>query len=302
MASHVLDWGDAPPDECRGGGVAVGNFDGAHRGHAALIAPLARGPRPAVVVTFDPHPLALLRPGSAPPLLTTPEDRAALLQRLGADHVITLRTTPELLRLSAAAFFGGLMVEKLAARAAAEGPNFRFGKDREGDVGLLGELCRRHGMTLDVVELERADGTEVSSSLIRAALLDGRLAEANAALGRRYAITGVVEAGERRGRRLGFPTANLGDVRTVVPGEGVYAARALGRPAAVNVGPNPTFGGHVPKIEAHLIGFDGDLYGRPLTLEFVSRLRDTRRFGSVEELRAQLARDVARAAEEAGDE
>jgi riboflavin kinase/FMN adenylyltransferase len=302
MAAHVLGWEQPPPARCRGGSVAVGNFDGAHRGHAALVAALARGPRPAVVVTFDPHPLALLRPGSAPRMLTTPEDRAELLQRLGADEVITLHTTLDLLRLSAVEFFTGLMVQRLEVKAVVEGPNFRFGKDRQGDVGMLEELCRRHRMTFEVVGLALIEGTEVSSSLIRSALAQGRIRDANAALGRRYALRGVVEVGRRRGRTLGFPTANLGEVRTVVPGEGVYAARALGRPAAVNVGPCPTFGDLTPTIEAHLIGFEGDLYGKGLQLEFVSRLRDTRRFGSIDELRDQLRRDVERAAREAGDE
>lgn len=302
MASHVLAWEDAPPETCRGGAVAVGNFDGAHRGHAALVAELRRQARPAVVVTFDPHPLRLLRPGAGPPPLTTAEDRAALLQALGADEVITLRTTPEVLRLSARAFFRGLMLKKLGVKAVVEGPNFRFGKDREGDVALLGELCRDSGLALHVVGLEAVGGREVSSSLIRTALLEGRVAEANGLLGRRYALAGVVESGERRGRTLGFPTANLGETHTAVPGEGVYAARALGHAAAVNVGPCPTFGEPTPKVEAHLIGYDGDLYGQTLRLEFVSRLRDTRRFGSVAELREQLKKDVERAREEAGDD
>lgn len=297
MAAYVLEWEQSAPIDCRRGSVAIGNFDGAHRGHAELIGNLTRGPRPAVVVTFDPHPLLLLRPEVAPPLLTTPPERAAVLQRLGADHVITLRTTFDLLGLSARDFFQGLIVERLGAQRVVEGPNFRFGKNREGDTILLGELSRDEGILFDVVALQQIDGVEVSSSFIRACLATGQIAEANAALGRRYTLCGVVETGDRRGRLLGFPTANLGNVQTVVPSEGVYAARTLGRPTAVNIGPNPTFGQQNSRIEAHVIGYDGDLYGQSMTLEFVSRLRDTRRFGSVDELREQLRRDVAQTIE-----
>lgn len=299
MAVHALNWNEAPPAACRGGAVAIGNFDGAHRGHAVLVHHLRSKGRPAVVITFDPHPLTLLRPDSAPPLLTTPARRAELLHQLGADEVILLRTTRELLHLSAEAFFTGLIRDRLAAKAVVEGPNFRFGKDRLGDVEMLGELCRLAGLSLSVVDLQCLGDVEVSSTAIRAALLEGRLAEANAALGRRYNLEGVIESGQRRGTGLGFPTANLGQVVTVIPAEGVYAARMLGRAAAVNIGPNPTFGEGTKKIEAHVIGFQGDLYGHTVSLEFISRLRDTRRFLSVDDLKEQLRRDVERAAQEA---
>lgn len=305
MTTQVLDWGAPPPEGCRGGAVAIGNFDGAHRGHAVLVAELARRAvavaGPAIVLTFDPHPLTVLRPDVAPVPLTTPEDRSELLHRLGADHVVVLRTTPDLLALSATDFFTRIVRDGLAARAVVEGPNFGFGRNREGDINTLGELCRQAGVELHVVTPAGLDGGPVSSSRVRAALLAGEMAQAVALLGRPYALRGVVGTGARRGRAIGFPTANLEQTRTLVPGDGVYAAWADvpgGRhPAAVNVGPNPTFGEHGRKIEAHLVGYTGDLYGRELTLHFLERVRGLRRFDGAEALREQLSQDVARARE-----
>jgi riboflavin kinase/FMN adenylyltransferase len=303
MASHLLDWQESPPASCRGGAVAVGNFDGAHQGHAALVRELARLARaaggPAVALTFDPHPLAVLRPDLPIQRLTTPTDRAAYLHELGADEVLTLRATPALLALGAAEFFDRVLRGALDARAMAEGPNFGFGHNREGDVRLLAELCRRAGIPLSVVPPVVLDGAEVSSSRVRASLEAGAVEEAARLLGRLYRLRGVVAAGARRGRTIGFPTANLREVETVVPGEGVYAARARTAsgetwPAAVNVGPNPTFAEQERKIEAHLIGFQGDLYGQELALDFVARLRDTRAFAGPAELAEQLRRDVER--------
>jgi riboflavin kinase/FMN adenylyltransferase len=279
--------------------VTVGNFDGAHRGHAVLVQTLRTTRRPAVVVTFDPHPLALLRPEAMPPLLTTPYDRAQLLHDLGADHVLLLRTTPELLQLDAQAFFRGLMLERLAARAVVEGPNFRFGRNREGDNERLAQWCRVANIPFETVALQQIDGVEVSSSLIRRALQEGRIPQANAALGRPYVLRGVVGTGAQRGRTLGFPTANLEQVQTLIPAEGVYAARVLGHAAAVHIGPNPTFGEGAKKIEAHLIDFDGDLYGKEISIAFLAWLRPIRRFGSAEELRLQLQHDIATARKEA---
>jgi riboflavin kinase/FMN adenylyltransferase len=277
----------------------VGNFDGAHRGHARLLQTLSACARPAVVVTFDPHPLALLRPEHAPELLTTLPDRAEYLHGLGADHVVVLRTTHDLLQLSAEGFFRRILWEQFAPRAIVEGPNFRFGRDRTGDVAQLEQWCREGGIAFRLVELQTLEGQEVSSSVIRRALSEGRITEANAALGRPYRLRGIVGLGAQRGRTLGFPTANLHQPRTLVPAFGVYAARALGYPVAVHIGPNPTFGEGHAKIEAHLIGYSGDLYGQELALEFHARLRDVRRFASVDELREQLQRDIETARQEA---
>ncbi len=308
MAGHTVDWRDSPPAEARGGALAVGNFDGAHRGHAALVAELRARARalggPAVALTFDPHPLALLRPDQLQPFLTTLPDRVALLHDLGADQVVVLRTTPELLGLSAREFFRQVVLDRLAARALVEGTNFGFGHNREGDVELLGRLCREAGATLTVVPPVLVDGAPVSSSRARNALLTGDVAGAANLLGRPYRLRGVVGAGQGRGRTIGFPTANLERWATVVPGDGVYAARALleggAWPAAVNVGPNPTFGEQARKVEAHLVGFAGDLYGAPIALDFVARLRDTRKFAGPAELVEQLRLDVEQARRRAG--
>lgn len=306
MASHVLDWQQLPPESCRRGAVAIGNFDGAHLGHAALVAELAARARaaggPAVALTFDPHPLALLRPGEAPPLLTTPRDRAELLLGLGADEVVTLGTTPALLGLRAAEFFEEVVIRRLAARAMVEGKNFGFGRGREGDITTLERLCQAAGVPLRVVPPVQLEGGEVSSSRVRAALLDGDVGLAGRLLGRPYRLRGVVGHGQRRGRTIGYPTANLEGVATVVPRDGVYAAWAGGRwAAAVNIGPSPTFGEERRRIEAHLIGYSGDLYGRELALDVVARLRDTRAFAGVGELVAQLGRDVEAAGRALGE-
>ncbi len=308
MATATLTWEEAPPPSCRGGAVAVGNFDGVHRGHQALLAELRTRARaadgPAVVLTFDPHPLKLLRPEQFQPVLTTSADRADLLQRHGADHVVILRTTPGLLQLTAAEFFAEVLRQRLAARAVVEGANFAFGRNREGTVATLAELCRAAGMELAVVPPFLQEGVPVSSSRVRAALLRGAVTEAADLLGRPYRLRGIVGTGKRRGATLGFPTANLEQVETLVPADGVYAVRAhhegTAWPAAANVGPNPTFGEQARKVEVHLIGFDGNLYGRPLAVDFVERLRDTRPFGGVEELVAQLRRDVEQARQVAG--
>jgi riboflavin kinase/FMN adenylyltransferase len=299
----TLSWQQDPPAVYRGGAVTIGNFDGVHRGHAALLAELRRAAEavegPAVAVTFDPHPLQLLRPEQFLPLLTTPADRAELLTAYGADHVLLLRTTPELLRLTAEEFFTRVLLERLAARGVVEGPNFGFGRNRQGNIDTLDELCGRHGLTLTVAAPLLQGGVVVSSSRVRSALMAGDVRQAAELLGRPYLMRGVVGTGQRRGQTLGFPTANLEQVPTVIPGDGVYAVRVLhaGKvwPGAANIGPNPTFGESARKVEAHLIGFKGDLYGQPLAVDFVDRLRDTRPFGGVAELVEQLRRDVEQA-------
>jgi riboflavin kinase/FMN adenylyltransferase len=210
----------------------------------------------------------------------------------------------ELLRLTPEEFFSQVIRGRFGVRAMVEGPNFGFGRGRAGTVETLGKLCSEANIDLSVVSPVQFEGSEISSSRIRAALLAGDVAGAERFLGRPYRLHGLVGVGQRRGNKLGFPTANLTEVHTLVPGDGVYAARARYEkdawPAAVNVGPNPTFGENARKVEVHLIGFEGDLYGRPLAVDFVQRLRDTRPFGSVGELVEQLRRDVAQAREVAG--
>ncbi len=288
--------------------MSIGNFDGVHRGHVALLEALRRQADavhgPAVVLTFDPHPLQLLRPDSYPIPLTTTAERGRLIEAHGVDHVVLLRTVHDLLRLTAEEFFKQVVRGHFDARVLVEGDNFCFGRGRRGNVETLAELCRRDGLTLVVVPPVQLDGEPVSSSRVRAALQRGAIREATACLGRPYRLSGIVGTGQRRGATLGFPTANMERMETLIPADGVYAVRAEhdGRawPGAANIGPNPTFGENARKAEVHLIGFQGDLYGRELSVDFIDRLRDTRPFGNVNELIAQLHADIERAREVAG--
>jgi riboflavin kinase/FMN adenylyltransferase len=294
--------------------VAVGNFDGVHLGHAALAGRLRavaeRAGVPAVALTFDPHPASIVRPEAAPVPLTTPARRAELLLAAGLDAVLVQPTDRHLLGLSAAAFYRDVLRGWLQAVALVEGPDFRFGSGRDGDVRLLAEFCQADAIPFEVVPPVEVGGTAVSSSRIRGLVAAGDVAAAATLLTAPYRLEGTVVTGARRGRALGFPTANLADVATLVPGLGVYAAvagvaGAAGRhatggrtryAAAVHVGPNATFGEALVTVEAHLIGFTGDLYGCRLEIDFLEKLRDTRTFASVEELQRQLAIDVTEAA------
>jgi riboflavin kinase/FMN adenylyltransferase len=303
MAIHTLPWNDTPPAACRGGALSVGNFDGVHRGHLALLETLrhraAAISGSAVLITFDPHPLQLLRPDSYPPPLTTSAERARLLQLHGADQVVILRTTLDLLHLTAEEFFEQVVRARFQVRAMVEGDNFGFGRGRSGNVATLAELCRRDGLTLTVVPPVLIEGEPVSSSRVRLALQRGEVAAVTVCLGRPYRLTGLVGTGQRRGASLGFPTANLERMETAIPADGVYAVRVERKgktwPGAANIGPNPTFGENARKVEVHLIGFEGNLYGEVVSLDFIERLRDTRPFGSVNELIAQLRTDIEQA-------
>jgi riboflavin kinase / FMN adenylyltransferase len=288
---------DAPmPDACRGGAFTIGNFDGVHLGHQTLLAEAIRQARPAVAVTFDPHPIQILRPNLVQPFLSTLADRVALLQGYGVDHVLVIRTSPALLQLPARTFFEQLIVAGWQAQALVEGYSFGFGRNREGTIDLLKLLCAEKNVRLTLIPPQEVSGQRISSSRVRNELLAGRADIARQMLGRPYRITGVVGAGAKRGATLGFPTANLEQVATLIPGDGVYAAQTTidGKKwsAAVNVGPNPTFDEHARKVEAHLIGFAGQLYGQSLRLDFIQRVRDTRPFGSVQELVAQINADI----------
>ncbi len=298
MAIHRLKWSDYAADEVRGGCVTIGNFDGVHRGHRALIETAKRWAQrvggPAVAMTFDPPPVALLNPAAWKQPLSTLEDRIDRLHEAGADHVVILETDASLLALSAEAFFEDVLQRQLGAKAIVEGFNFHFGRNRGGTIETLRTMSAAAGITFEEVQPLLHGAEPVSSSRIRDAITTGDVSHAAELLDHLYTISGTVITGAQRGRTIGFPTANLSTIATLLPAEGVYAARSrTGHAAAVNIGPNPTFGEHARKVEVHLIDFTGDLYGKELQIEFVQRLRGTRPFANVEELKAQLHRDIA---------
>jgi riboflavin kinase/FMN adenylyltransferase len=290
-----------------GSGVAltIGNFDGVHRGHVALVQAAAAEARrrqaPAVVVTFEPHPAAILAPHRAPPRLNTPDEKLALLGMSGADIVIVLRSEPALFAESAVGFLDRY-IAPLRPFHIVEGESFHFGKGRAGSVDTLREHAPRLGYELTILEAvncpELPGNPTVSSSVIREALQIGRVSDASIMLGRPHRIAGTVGHGESRGAALGFPTANIEDIAQLIPGFAVYAAiaeREEGErhPAVVNVGPQPTFNQDEPRVEAHLLDFKGDLRGRRLALYFVEALREQRRFAGPKELVEQIERDVS---------
>ncbi len=293
--------GFTDPDAYRGGYLSLGNFDGVHRGHQVMLGQLVAQARrlggPAVVMTFEPHPLALLAPERLPPKLTTLTEKARLLAELGIDCLIAYKTDTHLLQLTAEEFFRKVIRDEVAARGLIEGPNFCFGRGRKGTIETLKVMCDAAHLELKVCEMIAMDGQDVSSTTIRTALREGRIRDANSGLRRSYRLAGKVVSGARRGRTIGFPTANLDEVETLVPGNGVYAAVSevggARYPAAVHIGPNPTFGENAQKIEIHLAGFSGDLYGQTLAIDFLDQVRGVQRFASVDELKTQLERDVA---------
>jgi riboflavin kinase/FMN adenylyltransferase len=283
--------------------VAIGNFDGVHLGHARIVERLlARAKQvggPAIVFTFDPHPVRLLRPQQAPPPLTWTDRKAELLSELGVDAMLAYPTDEALLALSPQDFFDRIVREALAAKAMVEGPNFYFGHNRAGTIDVLRGLCDAAKISLDIVEPLTVSGDFVSSSRVRKLIQAGDVSSAARLLTQPYRIRGMVTHGAARGTKLGFPTANLDAIDTLLPAVGVYAGRVMlpdrTWPAAINIGPNPTFGEHAVKVEVHLIGFQGSLYGQPIEVDFLSRLRDIRRFGGIDELKKQLTDDIAAA-------
>lgn len=293
------------PAAARRGVISIGNFDGVHVGHAQLVSQLVATAQAkstcGAVLTFQPHPAAILRPESAPIPLTTTQRRAELLGRLGVGYVVVLDCRSGLLGLSAEEFFQQIIVESLDARAIVEGPNFYFGKNRGGNPARLAELCDQHGVELQIVRPTADAVGMVSSTRVRQLIASGDVDAANRYLTAPYRISGIVGEGDGRGRILGFPTANLAEIPMLVPAEGVYAGRAhaCGRThgAAVHIGPNPTFSGTVAKVEVHLLDFGGDLYGSALEVELLARVREIATFSSPAELKEQLEKDVSRARE-----
>ncbi len=305
---HSVD--QVPADVVAGGtAVTVGNFDGVHRGHRAVVArtraEAERSGLPVVAVTFEPHPMAVLRPDHAPQMLTTVEERTALLTESGVDHVLALPFDREMAAWSPREFVDRVLVEALHARVVVVGANFRFGHRASGDVAFLQAAGERAGFTAEGVELD--GGPQVwSSTYVRTCLAAGDVAGAAEALGRPFSVRGLVVRGDQRGRALGYPTANVptGGL-TAAPADGVYAGRLRRTdtgetfPAAISVGTNPTFDGvRERRVESYVLDRDDlDLYDVEVEVSFVERLRGMVAYEGVAPLVAQMADDVRRARE-----
>jgi riboflavin kinase/FMN adenylyltransferase len=286
----------------RGAVVTVGNFDGLHLGHQKILRGVVARAKEldavAAVLTFDPHPLKVLRPAEAPRMISTLEQRLAGLADAGLDAALVLPFTLELSRISADEFVRAILVEGLATRAILVGENFRFGHKHEGDVALLRTLGKRHGFDVKIVPPAVLRGKLISSSAIRKAIANGEVELAKRLLGRPFALMGKVIRGAGRGAQLHFPTLNLAPQQELLPGHGVYATETLvgGKlyRSATNVGVRPTFEGSYFAIESHLFGFSERVEGGSLEVRFWKRLRAEKKFGRPEELRAQIAKDVSR--------
>ncbi|MFB7911736.1 bifunctional riboflavin kinase/FAD synthetase [Kitasatospora sp. NPDC056076] len=291
--------------------VTIGSFDGVHRGHQLIIGRAVERARelglPSVVVTFDPHPREVIRPGSHPPLLAPHPRRAELIAELGVDAVLVLPFTTEFSQESPETFVRQVLVDALHARVVIEGPNFRFGHRAAGNVALLAELGGADDFQVEVVDLQvcgtAGDGEPFSSSLTRRLVETGDMAGAGEVLGRPHRVEGVVVRGAQRGRELGYPTANVETVpHSAVPADGVYAgwltADGERMPAAISVGTNPTFDGTARTVEAYAIDRVGlDLYGLHVAVDFLAYLRGMEKFDSIEALLDRMADDVKRARE-----
>ncbi len=296
-----LTWGPPPPT---GSAVSIGVFDGVHRGHQAVLADVAQragemGGLERVVLTFDQHPRAVVDPAGSPPLLTSLDERLDLLDELGIELAGVLPfeqirdTSPE-------AFVSKILLGALAARLVAVGADFRFGRNRSGDVAYLRHAGTEYGFEVDAIDLSAAAGRPISSTTIRELVQAGDVVRAAELLGRPFAVVGDVVEGDQRGRTIGFPTANVvPSADLVIPRRGVYAAtvwiedrRGLRHPAVVNIGVRPTFGGDREVVEAHLLDFDGDLYGKRIGVELRARIRDEQTFSGVDALVAQIRRDT----------
>lgn len=286
-----------------GSTVTVGSFDGVHLGHQAVLREIGQRARAAgrasVLVTFDPHPLEVVNPGAAPPLLTTGPERLEILALSPLDYVLLVRFDRHLAELTPEEFVRQVLLERCSLRELVIGHDHGFGRGRSGDVDTLRRLGSSHGFEVDVVPPVDFGGQHVSSSRIRRAIAGGDVKTAGAMLGRRYGVVGRVGQGERRGRLLGVPTINLSELSTrkLLPPDGVYAVRVEWRGGSaggmMNQGPRPTFQDGRRILEAHIFNFDGDLYGEWVRIEWIERLRDIQRFGSLDQLKQQLERDHA---------
>jgi riboflavin kinase / FMN adenylyltransferase len=310
----VLHWRgpEATPGDLGRTVVTLGMYDGVHRGHQKLIgAAVARARamrRPSLLVTFDPHPAEVIRPGSHPAILTSLDRKAELVAELGVDAMCVLPFTAELMRMSPESFTHNVLVEKLHAAHVVVGENFTYGHKAAGNVGTLTTEGRRFGFAVEGVPLAEDSSDEgdvtISSTYIRACVAAGDMVSAARALGRPHRVDGVVVRGDRRGRDMGYPTANVeSPAFTAIPADGVYAGHLVTRdprsgvsrerlPAAISVGSNPTFQGSRRTVEAFVLDYDGDLYGEHVGVEFAHRLRPMAAFSDIDALLAAMAKDV----------
>jgi len=296
---------DRRPVTWRSPVLALGNFDGLHRGHVKIVERIQRGALErggtSVVLTFDPHPPRVLRPDKAPALLMTKAQKLEALSRAGVQGAAVVRFTQEMSQWEPEAFVRTVLVDWLRVAEVWVGADFLFGRNRSGNFTLLKSLGAQYGFRTEKIDPIRYKDFVVSSTRIRRLVGEGRVDEAGALLGHHYALDGVVVEGARRGREIGFPTANLATENELIPPNGVYATAmtvdGAFYPSVTNIGQRPTFGDHLATtIEAHLIGRSMDLYGKTVRLAFVQRLRDERKFPDVQALQEQIAADVRRAA------
>jgi riboflavin kinase/FMN adenylyltransferase len=288
--------------------VTIGNFDGLHVGHRAIMDTVVARARAsggtAIVYTFNPHPIRVLRPDQAPRLLTTHEQKIELLEQTGIDALIMENFDAEFAATTAEKFIREILFERIQPVEVYVGYDFHFGHDREGSMGLLTELGPKLGFSVTIIPEVTIGGGDVNATRIRKLLAESRVEEAGRMLGRAYSIRGRIVQGDQRGRTMGFPTANLDPDNEILPAAGVYAGhfffidegspeRGVELPAVMNIGTRPTFEGDGRMhAEAHLIDFEGDVYGRRVEMSFLTRLREERRFPDVEALREQIASDV----------
>jgi riboflavin kinase / FMN adenylyltransferase len=302
---HVVQdaYASQSTDLPRGGIGTIGNFDGLHLGQRAIIDRVVARARelgvPAVVITFDPHPLVILRPDQAPVRLTTPEQKEKLLAEAGVDVVLVIRFTPEFSRVPARQFVRELLHERLDLREVYVGRSFVFGHGREGDLELLQEMGNELGFQAFGAEEVAWAGERISSTRIRRSIGEGKVEDAAAMLGRPYSISGKIARGDRMGQRLGWPTINLVPEHKLVPLDGVYAGRVYfpSFPATfdcvTNIGTRPTvYENYQRVVESHVLDFKADVYGKRVEVSFYKRLREERIFPTVMDLSAQIARDV----------
>lgn len=281
--------------------VTIGNFDGVHRGHAEIFAHLKKQSSdrdlPSVVVTFQPHPLKVLAPETAPSMITTFDQKAALIEGFGIDYLVVVPFTKEFSRLSARDFVVDLLCSSLGMKHIIIGHDYAFGRNREGTFQTLEQLGEKHGFTLEDLPPIGEEGAVFSSSLVRSAVVDGDMGAAARILGRYYQISGTVVHGREVGHSLGFPTANIATQNELLPPDGVYAVMVLVDGVCVkgacNIGCNPTFNGTTRSVEVFLLDYSGDLYGHEISVLFVLKLRSEQKFSAIDELKNAISRDVA---------